>query len=139
MGLGRHDAAGGAARPALGVRRIVLAGATGASLAFGPGHVDGTARPGEPGNCAIAGHRDSWFRFLERLKPGDRVELRTRSGRRSWTVARTRVVDRRDTRSLERGVEDRLTLITCWPFDALGPGPLRYVVELRPAASRRRA
>jgi hypothetical protein len=35
--------------PRHGVDLFVLAGATGRTLAFGPGHVDGTARPGRPG------------------------------------------------------------------------------------------
>lgn len=119
--------------PSLGVRRVVLSGATGATLAFGPGHVDGTALPGRHGNAAIAGHRDSWFRFLRDLEEGTSVELRTLGGRSLWTVTATRVVDRRDISSLAPTVDDRLTLITCYPFDAIVPGPLRYVVSLSPA------
>jgi len=53
----------------LGVRRTVLRGASGESLAFGVGHVDGTAPPNAPGNCVLAGHRDRAFAFLADLKP----------------------------------------------------------------------
>src|SRR5262249_22164287 len=40
----------------LSVRRVVLEGASGTSLAFGVGHIDGTARPNSPGTCVLAGH-----------------------------------------------------------------------------------
>lgn len=121
--------------PRLGVRRVVLAGASGASLAFGPGHLDGTAVPNGEGNCAIAGHRDSWFRFLERLEGDDTVLLRTLEGTREWRVEGVEVVDRTSVSVLEPTPEPRLTLITCYPFDALTPGPLRYVVRLVPLSA----
>jgi len=62
----------------LGVRRIVLRGASGESLAFGVGHVDGTALPNTPGHCVLAGHRDGVFSFLEDLRPGDILRRRPR-------------------------------------------------------------
>jgi sortase A len=40
-----------------------------------------------------------------------------------------RIVDRRDTSVLTTSPGPTLTLITCYPFDAVVPGgPLRYVV-----------
>ena len=54
---------------------IVLAGASGRTLAFGPGHLDGSARPGEPGNCVLSAHRDTQFAFLRRLEIGDLLDL----------------------------------------------------------------
>ena len=54
--------------PALGISRIVLAGASGSSLAFGPGHLFGSSSPGEKGNVIISGHRDTHFSFLEKIK-----------------------------------------------------------------------
>src|SRR6185295_2381085 len=56
--------------PVRGVDLIVLEGATGSSMAFGPGHVQGSAAPGSLGNVALAGHRDTHFRFLQQLAPG---------------------------------------------------------------------
>jgi len=38
---------------------LVLAGASGRTLAFGPGHL-----PGEPGNAILTAHRDTHFRFF---------------------------------------------------------------------------
>ena len=43
---------------------VVLAGSSGRTLAFGPGHITGTALPGSHGNSAIGGHRDTHFHFL---------------------------------------------------------------------------
>jgi len=115
---------------------IVLEGATGSSTAFGPGHLIGTAAPGTPGNVALAAHRDTHFRFLRDLTPGEPLWLELPDGRSErYTVQRTSVVDERDTRLLQAPGE-WLTLITCYPFDAPLPGgPLRYVVQARPALS----
>lgn len=109
---------------------VVLAGASGRTLAFGPGHLDGSARPGEGGNVVIAGHRDTHFRALRELEPGDRLELRAPDGTvRLYRVARAAVVHHTDATALAPTAAPRLTLVTCWPFDALHPGgPLRYVV-----------
>lgn len=114
--------------PRLGIERIVLAGATGATLAFGPGHVDGTARPGSSGNVVLAGHRDTTFAFLRNLSAGDVVRLRTRGGVELFRVERLEVRDMHDADVLAPTAEPTLTLITCYPFDRLVGGPQRYVV-----------
>lgn len=114
--------------PRLGVRRTVLAGASGASMAFGPGHIDGTADPNSPGNCVLAGHRDSWFAFLRELREGDELRLITRGRSVTYEVIGLQVVSENDGWVLTDGDEPLLTLVTCYPFDALTRGPLRYVV-----------
>jgi len=112
----------------LDVRRIVLRGASGESLAFGVGHVDGTALPNAPGNCVLAGHRDRAFAFLKDLKTGDFVSVRTFDGVREYVVDGVRVVPGTDTEVLDPTTEDRLTLVTCYPFGGLFRSPWRYVV-----------
>ena len=56
--------------PRLGLQRTLLAGASGSSLAFGPGHVDGTAAPNAPGNCCVAGfaglYAKRWTFYIDR-------------------------------------------------------------------------
>lgn len=108
---------------------VVLAGASGRTLAFGPGHMAGSADPGETGNVVIAGHRDTHFRALRELAVGDELLLEDRwGGRHRYRVTR-RLVTRYDDTSSLAPAADRLTLVTCWPFDALHPGgPMRYVV-----------
>ena len=61
---------------------VLLAGVSGRSLAFGPGHLTGSARPGEPGNCVISAHRDTQFAFLRQLEVGDVLDLETPDGSR---------------------------------------------------------
>lgn len=117
--------------PGLGIRQVVLAGISGRSLAFGPGHMDGTAEPGRRGNCVLAGHRDTVFAFLRELSRGDRLILEDASGRRvAYRVEEARVVDAGDTWVAGETDARVLTLVTCWPFDAVVPGgPGRYVVR----------
>jgi sortase A len=107
----------------------VLAGANGSALAFGPGHLSGTALPGE-GAVAIAGHRDTHFRFLEDVAVNDVFRLQNPQGR--WVYFRAsaiRIVNA-DEQDLTLNRDSHLYLITCYPFDAVSAGgPLRYVVE----------
>lgn len=118
--------------PAQGVDLIVLAGATGSTTAFAPGHITGTSEPGQAGNVGIAAHRDTHFAFLEQLRAGERLWLELPDGRqRAFEVARASVVHQSDTSSLATS-GDLLTLVTCFPFRAPLPGgPLRYVVQAR--------
>ena len=118
--------------PRLGVERIVLSGASGSSLAFGPGHVDSTATPGEAGNVAIAGHRDGAFAFLGQLRVGDELTLETRAGARRYAVRELSVVSMWDESVLEPTADDRLTLITCWPLDGIVGSTERLVVRAAP-------
>ena len=119
--------------PELEVDLFVLAGANGRAIAFGPGHAFGTPLPGETGNSVIGGHRDTHLAFLRDLEPGvDIVVERPDGARRRYRVETTEVVDKRDVWVLGNDGPTRLTLITCYPFDALrAGGPLRYVVTAR--------
>lgn len=110
---------------------IVLAGADGDSLPFGPGHVPGSAAPGSVGNVVLAAHRDTHFAFLRHLEPGDELTLRT-PGKKTTTyrVTETRIVHETNISVLAPTDEPTLTLVTCWPFEALVPGgEWRYVVR----------
>lgn len=118
--------------PRLGVERTVLAGASGSSMAFGPGHVDGTAPLDARGNSVIAGHRDSWFAFLEQLRVGDEVVVTTRDGMRRYRVAQAAVHSMWDTDVAAVSDDTRLTLVTCYPFDGLVGSTHRYVVTCVP-------
>jgi sortase A len=109
---------------------IVLADATGRSLAFAPGWLTGSALPGERGVAVIAAHRDTHFRALRTLAVGQRFEIeRPDHSRLVYEVASIAVVDAtRESLSLQ-SEQSVVALVTCWPFDALVPGgPLRYVV-----------
>jgi sortase A len=113
-----------------GVDLYVLDGASGRSLAFGPGHVSGTARPGSPGNSVIVAHRDTHFAFLRDVRRDDELVVEDESGRHTrYRVREAAILDKRDTRVLDAADSPQLTLITCYPFEAVRPGtPQRYVV-----------
>ena len=113
-----------------GTEHVVLAGASGRNLAFAPGHLDGSAAPGDDGSCVIAGHRDTHFARLDGLEEGQAVALEDAEGKRStYRVAGAAVVDEGDTWVLTANDGPTLVLITCWPLDSPMPGgPLRYVV-----------
>jgi sortase A len=116
--------------PAHDADLIVLDGVSGRTLAFGPGHAAGSAVPGAPGTAIVSGHRDTHFRFLERVRAGDEVVIDT-PGRlpARFVVRETAIVDAR-TAVIRRDADAAtLALVTCYPFDAVRPGgPLRYVV-----------
>ena len=107
--------------PRLGVSQPVLSGATGSTLAFGLGRIDGTS-------LAIAGHRDTWAAFLRDVRVGDALVLEEPGGSHRYRVRAVRVVAAEDVGVLE-GTEDRLTLVTCWPFGGLTRSRLRLAVE----------
>ena len=120
--------------PGRDIERFVLAGANGRSIAFGPGHVFGTPLPGEAGNSVIGAHRDTHFAFLRELRPGEEIVVqKSVSAIRRYRVTGAEIVDKSETRVLAQPPgEARLTLITCYPFDALrAGGPLRYVVTAK--------
>jgi len=116
--------------PGLGVDRIVLAGASGSSLAFGPGHLFGSSLPGQQGNTVIAGHRDTHFRFLKDIQRGELIQLQSLTGETiKYKVSEAIIVHKKQAEYLAKTSENTLTLITCYPFDAIrAGGPLRYLV-----------
>lgn len=118
------------AAPGLDADVLVLAGASGRTLAFGPGHLDGSALPGDAGNAVITAHRDTHFRFLGRVAPGDELTVERSDGAvRRFRVRASYVADARELNLPRDTPVPTLTLVTCYPFDTLAPGgSLRFVV-----------
>jgi sortase A len=112
---------------------IVLAGGSGRTLAFGPGHLSAIALPGEVGNAVIAGHRDTHFRFLKDIQPGELLKLESTKGlEHLYKVVAVDIVDSRRGSLLLDTEAAMLSLVTCYPFEAIeAGGPLRYVVTAR--------
>jgi sortase A len=109
---------------------IALEGSSGQALAFGPGHVELTAEPGERGVAVYAAHRDTHFRFLRDVRIGDEIEITRSDGRTFHYRADATEVVRFDASGID-AVSDgyELVLSTCWPFDAVTPGPARYILH----------
>ncbi|MFI4903227.1 MAG: class GN sortase [Burkholderiales bacterium] len=125
--------------PAQDADVIVLAGATGRTLAWGPGHLDGSARAGDPGNAVFTAHRDTHFAFLAGVRIGDRLVVERVDGERvDFRVEATAVVSVDTLRLRAVTARPTLTLVTCYPFDAIAPNTRwRYVVSatrITPAA-----
>ncbi|MBU2677074.1 MAG: class GN sortase [Gammaproteobacteria bacterium] len=112
---------------------IVLAGGSGRTLAFGPGHLSASAMPGEIGNTVIAGHRDTHFKFLRTVEKGELLSVESTKGQKHlYEVIGADVVDSRKGSLLLDTDVAMLTLVTCYPFEAYeSGGPLRYVVTAK--------
>ena len=115
--------------PASNIVVPVFDSTSGLALNRGAGHVSGTALPGEPGNVAIAAHRDGFFRGLNDIQIGDEIELTTLEGQQVYRVAELDIVDPLDVSVLEPTNASIITLITCYPFYYVGAAPDRFIVR----------
>ncbi len=115
--------------PSLETNLYVVEGDGSRELRRGPGHVKGSAMPGEDGNCLIAGHRDTHFRILKDIRKGDEILLQTRTGEYRYRVETTQIVSPKNTASLRPTSDAQLHLITCYPFYYVGSAPKRFIVE----------
>jgi sortase A len=134
-GAGRRPAPGSTMGrieiPRLNVSAIVRAGIDARTLGLAVGHVPGTALPGERGNAGLAGHRDTFFRRLDDIRPDDEIRVVTPGGTYVYRVERTDVVQPADIWVLEDTPTPVLTLVTCYPFTFVGSAPERFVVRAR--------
>jgi sortase A len=94
------------------------------------GHVRGTALPWQPGNTAVAGHRDSAFRQLRGVRPGDQVRFVTPYGTFDYEVTRAFAVYPDEVWVLGDDAA-ALTLVTCFPFRWVGTAPERWVIHAK--------
>ncbi|OYR16468.1 class GN sortase [Brucella grignonensis] len=115
--------------PRLAASTIALNGASGQALAFGPGHLQNTPQAGEQGTAVYAAHRDTHFAFLKDVEKGDLIRI-TRTDGKTYTYRATQMsVARWDEAQIDvHASGSHLVLATCYPFDAVTQGPLRYLV-----------
>jgi sortase A len=114
--------------PRLGLSAIVVEGAEDRDLKFGPGHIAGTSSPGDGGNVGVAGHRDTFFRPLRSIRRDDAITITTRENELHYKVVSVQIVEPEDTQVLYPTERETLTLVTCYPFDFVGPAPKRFIV-----------
>jgi sortase A len=115
--------------PRVGVSAMIREGDDTTTLRHAVGHIPDTALPGQAGNAALAGHRDTFFRGLKNIRTGDHIALTTPSGVLDYIVRRTSVVDPDDVSVLKPTATQTLTLVTCYPFYYLGSAPRRFIVQ----------
>jgi sortase A len=124
--------------PSAHIDAIVFGGSDPISLEKGPGHVPSTELPGHRSgwnNCVITAHRDSHFRNLGWLRKGHQIDLETPESQQTYYVVSREIVDPNAVRVLAATPKPRLTLITCYPFNFIGPAPKRLVVVAEPRPS----
>src|SRR3954468_13020000 len=113
------DPLGKIAIPRIGLDAVFVQGTGSSDLRKGPGHYPATPLPGEHGTVAIAGHRTTYgapFHDIDKLKPGDEIELTMPYGRFSYRVERTRIVPPTAVWVTNRVSYDRLILSACHPL-----------------------
>lgn len=115
--------------PRVNLSVMVMEGTQGKTLRRGAGHISGTALPGQMGNVGIAGHRDTFFRPLREVRKGDQITLTTIAATYTYTVDSISIVDPSNVGVLEDSGGSLLTLVTCFPFDFVGPAPKRFIVR----------
>lgn len=110
---------------------IVMEGSSGRTLAFAPGHLTGSALPGRGGHTIISAHRDTHFSLLEKSKLNDVLVLQTLDKAKFYyEIQDISIVDTRSEPLILEPEKGLLTLITCYPFDAIDAGsPFRYRVD----------
>jgi sortase A len=115
--------------PRIGLSAVVMEGDDERTLNVAVGHLPDTPLPWQDGNVALAGHRDTFFRPLRRIQPGDDIRLVTPRGTFRYRTTRQIVVEPDELWVLNPSPAAALTLITCYPFDFVGPAPRRFVVH----------
>ena len=115
--------------PRIGVSAIVQDGADEETLARAVGRVPGSGRPGQVGNMVLAGHRDTFFRPLRKIKVNDRIRMVVPPNTYEYKVDSVMVVSPDDTNVLRPKGKEEITLVTCFPFRFIGPSPDRFVVS----------
>lgn len=113
----------------VGLAVMIVEGTDNPALRRGVGHILESALPGEPGNVGIAGHRDTFFRDLRKVKKNDEIKLETVNGSFRYVVDFSEVVEPDDTQVLDASSIPTLTLVTCYPFWYVGPAPKRLIVR----------
>ncbi len=115
--------------PKLGVKRDILEGGEGQTMAFGLSHLAYTVRPGQGGHIGLAGHRDSWGGFMGDLRLRDLLIVDTPTGDQAYRVSSLKVVPFDDTSALDLDQGPGLTLVTCHPVDGILPTKMRLIVR----------
>ena len=113
----------------IGLSGVVAEGDGTGVLAHAIGHLPDTPLPWQSGNSALAAHRDALFRPLKDVRSGDVLRLSTPYGDFDYRVRETLIVAPEDLWVLDPTPVTMLTLISCYPFDYIGPAPERFIVR----------
>ena len=121
--------------PRLKITAMVAEGVDMKTLGLAVGHITSTALPGSPGNCALAGHRDTFLRGLGKVRNNDIVRFVTPAQTYTYRVEWGKVVEPTQVDVLDSTAVRSLTLVTCFPFEFIGHAPKRFIVRARQVAA----
>jgi sortase A len=105
-----------------------------------------SALPGQVGNVVLSGHHNiegKVFRYVVDLEPGDEVTLYSDDNAYLYTVTEKyilketgmpRYIRVKNAQWIRPTEDERLTLVTCWPYEWPGNSH-RVIVVARPAGS----
>jgi len=115
----------------IGLTAMIQEGTSAQTLQRGVGHITGTALLGHSGNVGLAAHRDTFFRKLRNIHEGEEITLTTLTGTQNYRVDLISIVEPEDSAVLRNTGENILTLVTCYPFNYIGPAPKRFIVRAK--------
>lgn len=113
---------------------------------FAAGWLLTSATLGRPGNTALTGHHNidgEVFRNLVKLKPGDAITLYAQNRPFYYEVQSRRIlpergqseeVRRANARWIQPTTDERITLITCWPYTS---NTHRLIIVAKPLAAEK--
>lgn len=103
--------------PSIRLKQPVVEGVTEDVIKYFLGKFPESAMPGEVGNFSVAGHRVSDFTDafinLYKVKPGDKVIVTTKSGKYTYEVDESFIVEPEQVEVLDTADYEKITLITC--------------------------
>jgi sortase A len=116
---GKGDAVGRLRMPTLDRSYVVVEGTDLGTLRKGPGHYPKTPLPGEGGTVGVAGHRTTYgapFRTVDKLDPGDELQMEMPYGRFFYRVDKVQIVKPNATWIIDKRERETLVLSACHPL-----------------------
>jgi sortase A len=101
--------------PSLGVRQVVVEGASPDDLKAGPGHLPVSSLPGEVGNVVILGRHAGYggpFRNIAHMQIGDKIVITTGQGVYAYDVTGVTPAPREQTSFFQPTIDSTLTLVS---------------------------
>jgi len=88
-------------------------------LKKGVGQQVGSANPGSDGNVVLSAHNDIFgeiFRELDKLQPGDLVQVSTNQRTYTYSVISSQIVEPTRVDVIAQTAQPQLTLVSCYPY-----------------------
>ena len=122
---------------ALDLEVIVLREAGSEGLAFGPVLLQQSSAIGSKGTSVIAAHRDTHFKSLAHLTKGTLIQIEPMQGPPlTYQVSDLRVANWDQSGLSKDSQESQLVITSCWPFDSIIDGPLRFIATAKQVTDR---